>query len=50
MAAVRAGSASSPLVIVTQPGGAMYGFLTGDRASKAALISRWVLNGAPASR
>lgn len=50
MAAVRAGSASSALVIVTQPGGVMYGFLSGDRAGKAALIRTWVLNGAPQSR
>jgi hypothetical protein len=50
MAAVKAGSASSALVIVTQPGGIMYGFLSGDRASKAALIRTWVLNGAPQSR
>ena len=50
MAAVKAGSASSALVIVTQPGGVMYGFLSGDRAGKAALIRTWVLNGAPQSR
>lgn len=50
MAAVKAGSASSALVIVTQPGGIMYGFLSGDRAGKAALIRTWVLNGAPQSR
>ena len=50
MAAVKAGSASSALVIVTQPGGVMYGFLSGDRTSKAALIRTWVLNGAPQSR
>ncbi len=50
MAAVRAGSASSALVIVTQPGGVMYGFLSGDRAGKAALIRTWVLSGAPQSR
>ena len=50
MAGVRAGSASSALVIVTQPGGLMYGFLSGDRAGKAALIRTWVLNGAPQSR
>ena len=47
MAAVKAGSASSALVIVTQPGGVMHGFLSGDRAGKAALIRTWVLNGAP---
>ncbi len=50
MAAVRAGSASSALVIVTQPGGIMYPFFSGDRATKAALIRTWVLNGAPQSR
>ena len=50
MAAVRSGSASSALVIVTQPGGVMYAFLSGDRAGKAAVIRTWVLNGAPQSR
>lgn len=50
MAAVRVGSASSPLLIVTQPGGIMYPFLSGDRASKAALISTWILKGAPETR
>jgi hypothetical protein len=50
MAAVKVGSASSALVIVTQPGGSMYGFLSGDRAGKAALIKTWVLNGAPQNR
>jgi hypothetical protein len=50
MAGVRAGSASSALVIVTQPGGVMYGFLSGDRVGKAALLRTWVLGGAPQSR
>ena len=50
MAAVRPGSASSALVIVTQPGGMMYSLLSGDRAGKAALIRTWVLNGAPQTR
>jgi hypothetical protein len=50
MAAVSPRSASSALVIVTQPGGLMYTFLSGDRASKAAMIRTWVLNGAPQSR
>ena len=50
MAAVKAGSASSALVVVTQPGGTMYSFLSGDRAGKAALIRAWVLAGAPQSR
>jgi hypothetical protein len=50
MAAVRAGNAASALVVVTQPGGVMYPFLTGDRATKAAMIRTWVVNGAPQSR
>jgi len=50
MAAVTPRSASSALVIVTQPGGLMYPFLSGDRASKAATIRTWVVNGAPQSR
>jgi hypothetical protein len=50
MAAVRPGSASSALVIVTQPGGGMYSFLSGDRAGKAAMIRTWILNGAPQTR
>lgn len=50
MAAVRPGSASSALVIVTQPGGVMYSFLSGDRAGTATQIRTWVLNGAPQTR
>jgi hypothetical protein len=50
MVAVTPRSASSALVIVTQPGGLMYPFLSGDRASKAAMIRTWVLNGAPQNR
>jgi hypothetical protein len=50
MAAVRPGNTSSALVIVTQPGGAMYAFLTGDRTTKSAMIRTWVLNGAPQNR
>jgi hypothetical protein len=50
MTAVRAAGASSPLIIVTESGGLMYAFLTGDRASKAAMIRTWVMNGAPQSR
>jgi hypothetical protein len=50
MAAVTPRSASSALVIVTQPGGLMYSFLSGDRTAKAAMIRTWVLNGAPQSR
>jgi len=50
MAAVRPGSASSALVVVTQPGGGMYSFLSGDRTAKAAAIRAWVVNGAPQNR
>jgi len=50
MAGVRAGSASSALVLVTQPGGVMYSFLSGDRAARSAMIKTWVMNGAPQSR
>jgi hypothetical protein len=50
MTAVKARNASSALVIVTQPGGLMYSFLSGDRAGKSAMIRTWVLNGAPQSR
>jgi hypothetical protein len=50
MTAVTPRSASSPLVLVTQPGGLMYSFLSGDRAGKSAMIRTWVQNGAPQSR
>jgi hypothetical protein len=50
MVAVAPRSVSSALVIVTQPGGLMYPFLSGDRASKAAMIRTWVMNGAPQNR
>jgi len=51
MAFVIPGSASSLLVQVTGPSGAMYGHLSGDRASKSDLIRRWVVdNGAAQSR
>jgi len=51
MAAVRAGSASSPLVIVTRPSGSMYRFFTGDRATKSAMVNQWVVsNGAAQTR
>jgi hypothetical protein len=50
MAAVTPRSASSPLVIVTQPGGVMYSFFSGDRAAKAAMVKTWILNGAPQNR
>ena len=51
MTYVVAGSASSPLVRATQPGGSMYGHLSGDRAAKSDLIRRWIVeNGAAQSR
>lgn len=46
MAAVRAGSASSRLVSVTQPGGSMYRYLSGStatRQSKASAVRTWVV-------
>ena len=50
MAAVTPRSASSALVLATQPGDVMYSFLSGDRAGKSAMIRTWVLNGAPQTR
>jgi len=51
MRVVQAGSASSLLVRVTQSGGSMYTYLSGDRASKSSLIRSWVVdNGAAQSR
>jgi mono/diheme cytochrome c family protein len=51
MRAVRVGSASSALVIVTRTGGSMNRFFSGDRAAKAAMVNQWVVtDGAPASR
>jgi len=46
MAAVRAGSASSLLVAVTQPGGSMYRYWSGSnstRSSKAAQVRSWIV-------
>jgi len=51
MGYVVAGSASSPLVRATQSSGSMYRYLSGDKAAKAELIRRWVVeNGAAQSR
>jgi hypothetical protein len=48
---VVAGSSSSPLVRTTQSNGSMYRYLSGDRAARAELIRRWVVeNGAARSR
>jgi hypothetical protein len=51
MAYVVPGSASSRLVRATQAGGSMNRYLSGDKAAKADLIRRWVVeNGAAQSR
>ena len=51
MAYVVPGNANSSLVRATQPGGSMNGHLSGDRAGKADLIRRWVVeNGAAQTR
>ena len=51
MRAVRVGSASSALVIVTRSSGSMYRFFSGDRAAKSAMVNQWVItDGAAASR
>ena len=51
MGYVVAGSASSRLVRATQSGGSMNRYLSGDKAGKADLIRRWVVeNGAAQSR
>jgi hypothetical protein len=44
MRAVTAGSASSILVRVTQPGGQMYPEFRGSSAAKAETIRRWVVD------
>jgi len=50
MSVVVAGSASSRLVVKTQPGGSMYNYLPADRATNASLIKQWVVAGAPENR
>jgi hypothetical protein len=51
MGYVVAGNASSRLVRSTQSGGSMNRYLSGDKAGKADLIRRWVVeNGAAQSR
>ena len=42
--AVSAGNARSPLVVATQPGGAMYSEWRGSAAQKAEVIRRWVVD------
>ena len=44
MAAVRPGSASSILVSTTQSRGSMYRYFSGNRATKADLVRRWVVD------
>ena len=44
MREVRAGNAASPLVRVAQQGGSMYREWSGDRAAKATLLRRWVVD------
>ena len=48
MAYVVTGSASSRLVRATQSGGSMNRYLSGDKAGKAELIRRWVVENAAA--
>ena len=43
--AAIAGNASSPLVVQTRPGRAMYSNLSGDRTHKAEVLYDWVVNG-----
>jgi hypothetical protein len=51
MRAVRVGSPSSALVLVTQRNGIMYPFFSGDRAAKSAMVAEWVVtDGAAQSR
>jgi hypothetical protein len=38
------GSASSPIVVMTSPSGAMYGHLGSNAAAKSDLIRRWVVD------
>lgn len=49
--AVTAGDARSRLVVTTRSNGSMYRYWSGDRAAKAELVRRWVVeNGAARSR
>jgi hypothetical protein len=51
MALVRPGDANSILVQATRSGGLMYGQFSGDRAAKADMVRRWVVdNNAAQSR
>jgi hypothetical protein len=44
MQQVTPGSSGSKLVQVTQPGGKMHFYLTGDRVMKADIIRSWVVD------
>lgn len=51
MRAVVVGDARSRLVVTTQSNGSMYRYFSGDRAARAALVRRWVVeNGAAQQR
>jgi hypothetical protein len=43
MRAVQPGNASSVLVVVTQRGGSMYPFFSGNRTAKAQMVRDWVV-------
>ena len=40
---VQPGSASSRLVVLTQPRGSMYRYFSGDAQTKAAMVQKWVV-------
>ena len=42
--ALTPGSADSLIIHVTQPGGLMYGNLSGDRNAKAGILYDWIVN------
>ena len=43
MTGVRLGSANSKLVVETQSRGSMFRYFSGNRAAKADLVRRWVV-------
>jgi len=51
MRAAQAGNAKSPLVTITQNRGSMYRYWSGNAATKAELVRRWIVeNGAARTR
>jgi hypothetical protein len=50
MTVVRPGDATSRLIQMTQPGGRMHTYLTGDRVGKAETIRRWIVEFAAAEQ